>query len=105
VALGLAISRTPIIESRVTKPCNSASVHPRVPVGRIGKTMYRRSAVESCTRICNVHSRLTSTDNLVLILVLTLASRRPLLAATNRGMEEEGYLHVGRQSSSEFGQD
>ena len=41
--------RTPIIESRVTILRSAASLQPSVPPGRSGSTMYRRSAVESCT--------------------------------------------------------
>ena len=44
---------TPIIQSRVAKGISSDSLHPSVPLGRIGNTRYLKSAVLSWT--CTVH--------------------------------------------------
>src|SRR5262249_20459916 len=41
----------PIMQSRVTIDARRSSLHPSVPGGRIGRTRYRSSAVESHTRI------------------------------------------------------
>src|SRR6516164_1845005 len=50
-SLGALARPVPIMLSRVTRPANFSSLQPSVPVGRIGNTMKRVSAVESHTRI------------------------------------------------------
>src|SRR5262249_45795688 len=40
----------PIMQSRVTIDARRSSLHPSVPSGRIGRTRYRTSEVESHTR-------------------------------------------------------
>src|SRR5436309_8904476 len=50
-APGVFGNPVPIIESRVTSSANCCSLQPSVPLGRIGSTRKRVSAVESHTRI------------------------------------------------------
>src|ERR1700743_183527 len=50
----------PIMESRVTISASCASLQPSVPLGRIGSTRKRVSAVESQTRISVSLGRLTT---------------------------------------------
>src|SRR6201991_5036597 len=49
----------PIMESRVTRSASFSSLQPSVPLGRIGNTRKRVSAVESQTRISVSLGRLT----------------------------------------------
>src|SRR5262249_59392025 len=49
--LGCFGSPEPIMLSRVTRPASFSSLQPSVPLGRIGKTIKRVSAVESQTRM------------------------------------------------------
>src|SRR5436190_19727741 len=58
-APGVFGNPVPIIESRVTSSANCASLQPSVPLGRIGSTMKRVSAVESHTRISVSFGRAT----------------------------------------------
>jgi hypothetical protein len=50
-APGCFAKPVPIMLSRVTSPASFSSLQPSVPLGRIGRTMKRVSAVESQTRM------------------------------------------------------
>ncbi len=50
-SFGLSAVVTPMRESLVTSVASCSSLHASVPKGRMGSTIYRKSAVESCTSI------------------------------------------------------
>ena len=74
--------------SRLTSACKRSSLHPEVPAGRRGMTMYRRSAVLSCTRIVMLEGTSVPNSESTLLGSITTRARYDLSKRVEYGDKE-----------------